>query len=227
MALNIHTITLPFPFGMGRVNCYLLTAETGFVLVDTGAASNRKALTSELDAAGCQPGKLNLIVLTHGDYDHTGNAVYLRQRLGAKIAMHPDDAGMLEQGDMFFNRKKPNAVLAALLPIFGGFGKAERGNPDVLLREGDNLAGYGLDARVISIPGHSKGSIGILLASGDLFCGDLLVSTKSPGLNSLIDDMPAAQASLQKLAGMQVGTVYPGHGDPFPLQQIITASASG
>jgi glyoxylase-like metal-dependent hydrolase (beta-lactamase superfamily II) len=140
--------------------------------------------------------------------------------LGAKIAMHPDDAGMLEQGDMFFNRKKPNPVLAALLPIFGGFGKAERGKPDVLLREGANLAGYGLDARVISIPGHSKGSIGILLASGDLFCGDLLVSSKSPSLNSLIDDMPAAQASLQKLAGLQIGKVYPGHGAPFLLQEI-------
>jgi glyoxylase-like metal-dependent hydrolase (beta-lactamase superfamily II) len=224
MSQEIRTIRLPFPFGMGRVNCYLLKGEAGFVLVDTGSSSNRKALAAELQAAGCQSGQLNLIILTHGDYDHTGNAVYLRQNLGGKIAMHPDDAGMLEQGDMFFNRKKPNAVLAALLPIFGGFGKAERGKPDVLLREGDNLAGYGLDARVISIPGHSKGSIGILLASGDLFCGDLLVSTKSPGLNSLIDDMPAAQASLQKLSGMQIGRVYPGHGDPFELQQILEVS---
>jgi len=224
MALDIHTIILPFPFGMGRVNCYLLKGETGCVLIDTGAASNRKALTAELDAAGCQRGKLNLIVLTHGDYDHTGNAIYLRQRLGAKIGMHPDDAGMLEQGDMFFNRKKPNAVIAALLPLFAGFGKAERGKPDLLLREGDNLVGYGLDARIISIPGHSQGSIGILLASGDLFCGDLLVSSKSPGLNSLIDDMPAAQASLQKLAGMQIGMVYPGHGDPFQLEQISEVS---
>lgn len=224
MSQEIRTIMLPFPFGMGKVNCYLLKVETGYVLVDTGSAGNRKALVAELDAAGCQPGLLNLILLTHGDYDHTGNAVYLRQILGGKIAMHPDDAGMLELGDMFYNRKKPNAVIAALLPLFAGFGKADRGKPDVMLRDGDNLTGYGLDAQVISIPGHSKGSVGFLLPSGDLFCGDLLVSSKSPALNTLIDDMPAAQASLQKLADMQVGMVYPGHGTPFPLQEVVDAS---
>ncbi len=49
--------------------------------------------------------RLKLIVLTHGDFDHTGNAVYLRQRLGAPIAIHAGDAGMPERGDMFWKGK--------------------------------------------------------------------------------------------------------------------------
>jgi hydroxyacylglutathione hydrolase len=223
---QIYTIELPFPFGMGRVNCYLLACGGSFVLIDTGSSSNRKALVAGLEKSGCRPGQLSLIVLTHGDYDHTGNAVYIRQAFGSKIAMHPDDAGMLEQGDMFFNRKKPNALVASLLPLVAGFGKAERGKPDILLADDDDLSGYGLEARVISIPGHSRGSIGILTAERDLFCGDLLVSSKSPALNTLIDDMPAAQASLQKLAGMEIGMVYPGHGASFPLSAVVEAQSN-
>jgi hydroxyacylglutathione hydrolase len=51
-----------------------------------------------------------LIVITHGDFDHIGNAAYLRQKFGAKIAMHADDVGMAERGDMFWNRKKGNRL---------------------------------------------------------------------------------------------------------------------
>ena len=134
--------------------------------------------------------------------------------------MHRDDAGMATDGDMFFNRKQPNVILRKLAPLFIGFGKAQRFTPDVLLEDGDDLSAYGFDARVFSLPGHSKGSIGILTAASDLFCGDLLVNTDKPALNTLIDDMPAAEASLQRLVSLDVGTVYPGHGKPFPFHLL-------
>ena len=68
---------------------------------------------------------------------------------------------MAEQGDMFFNRKSFNAILRALIPRVIRFGEHERFSPDVLLAEGDSLASYGLDAKVILVPGHSRGSIAI------------------------------------------------------------------
>jgi glyoxylase-like metal-dependent hydrolase (beta-lactamase superfamily II) len=205
---------------MGRVNCYLIETGAGYVLIDTGGSNSREALVGELESAGCGPGLLKLIVLTHGDFDHTGNAAYLRNVFGAKIAMHYDDLGMVERGDMFANRNKPNFIIRMLLPVFSGFGTSERFAPDLLVEDGDDLSGYGFDARVISIPGHSKGSIGILTAGADLFCGDLLVNTDRPDLNSLIDDLAAADASIQKLGSMRIGTVYPGHGRPFPMSLV-------
>ena len=224
MQKEIKKISLALPFRMGSVNCYLIETDTGFVLIDTGGSNSRKELARELESAGCQPSLLKLIVITHGDFDHTGNAAYLRSAFGSKIAMHTDDSGMAEGGDMFVNRNKPNPVLRKLLPIFSGFGKAERFTPDLLLGDGDDLSGYGIDARVISIPGHSKGSIAILTASGELFCGDLLENTDKPGLGSLIDDSAAANASLQKLGSLRIGTVYPGHGMPFSMQLLTRQS---
>ena len=81
-----------------------------------------------------------------------------------------------------------------------------------------DLSDYGFHATVLSIPGHSKGSIGVLTAAGDLLCGDLFDNTKSPVLNAIMDDLDAAHASVAKLSQLTIHTVYPGHGKPFPME---------
>ena len=216
----ITPITLPLPLGMGSVNCYLLRAGEGYVLVDTGAPNSRDSLHENLAGLGCQPGMLKLIIITHGDFDHTGNAAHLRHAFGGRIGMHADDARMAEIGDMFVNRRRPNPILRILVPLLIGFGGSERFLPDVLLEEGSALSEYGLDARVIGIPGHSKGSIGILTADGDFLCGDLLESTKEPGLGSIMDDRQVALASMARLRGLKTKRIYPGHGAPFSIDQL-------
>jgi hydroxyacylglutathione hydrolase len=57
-------------------------------LIDTGCSSQRANLEKELGSAGCKPGNLKAIVLTHGDFDHSGNASYLGKKFGTKMAMH-------------------------------------------------------------------------------------------------------------------------------------------
>jgi hydroxyacylglutathione hydrolase len=222
MPQAIRAIPLPLPYRLGSVNCYLVETDTGFLLIDTGAAHSRAALEDELARAGCRPGDLRLIVLTHGDFDHMGNAAYLRATFGGEIAMHRDDAGMAERGDMFWNRSSGNALIRFLAPILFRFSKANRFTPNVTLEEGDDLSAYGFDAQVLSIPGHSKGSLGILTAGGDLFCGDLLAHEDKPALNSTMDDTAAANASIEKLRGLDITTVYPGHGEPFPMDLFLT-----
>ena len=217
MSQQITTITLALPFGMGTVNCYLVQTGSGFVLIDTGTSNKRGELEEALTRAGCQPGDLKLIILTHGDFDHTGNAAYLRERFGARIGMHRADVGMAEQGDMFWNRSSGNALLRRLAPLLFRFPKSRRFRPDLYLAEGEDLSGFGFTARVLSIPGHSQGSIGILTDSGDLFCGDLFENSKEPATNSLMDDPAACEASLEKLRGPEINTVYPGHGQPFAM----------
>jgi hydroxyacylglutathione hydrolase len=219
---EIKVINMTLPYRMGIVNCYLIKTGKGFVLIDTGSPNKHAELEAELESTGCQPGDLNLIVLTHGDFDHIGNAAYLRDKFNAKIAMHSEDSDMAEHGNMFGSRQKGNNVFTRkLVPIFFRFGKSHRFTPDIFLAEGDDLSEYGLDAKVLSIPGHSKGSIGILTTSGDLFCGDLLENTKGPAFNSLMDDLSTAQHSVEKLKELEIITVYPGHGSPFSMELFL------
>lgn len=219
--VDIHVISLAMPFKLGQVNCYLVETGGGFFLIDSGAPNNRAALEAALAGAGCKPGQLKLVVLTHGDFDHSGNCAYLREAFGALIAMHAEDRAMVERGDMFSNRRKGNRFLSKLVALFVGFGKAERFMPDFYLDDGDSLAEYGLGARVLSLPGHSGGSIAVLTDGGELFCGDLLENVKGPALGSIMDDPDTARVQVERLRGLGVTTVYPGHGKPFQMEELV------
>ena len=219
MTLEIKTITTHFIFN-NYVNCYLVSTGDGYILIDTGMPNKRGVIEKELENAGCQPGNLKLIVLTHGDFDHAGNAAYLREKFDTRIAMNYNDSGMAEHGDMFWNRKNPNIVIRIIFGLFFGLSKSERFNPDLNIEDGYDFSGYGFDAKVLQLPGHSRGSIGILTDDGNLFCGDLLANINKPKIFSIIDDSRAANTSIEKLKSLKINTVYPGHGKPFPMSSF-------
>ena len=216
MTQEIKTINL------GGVNCYLVKAGDGYILIDTGFAFKRAYLEKELESAGVMPGNLTLIILTHGDSDHAENSAYLREKYGAKITMHLDDSGMVENGDMSWNRKsKPDKIsmtFRIMTKIFSRSNKPGCFNtfkPDFYLADGQSLSEYGFLAEVLHLPGHSKGSIGILTAGGELFCGDLFYNFAG---FKYIDDLTDHNASINKLKNFTIKTVYPGHGKPFPMR---------
>jgi len=218
---DFRTIRLDLRFKLGTVNCYLLKVAAGYILIDTGGTNNRNILEKKLKQAGCKPGNLKLIILSHGDFDHIGNAAYLRRKYGSKIAMHPQDFGMIEKGDMFWGRKKPNLFIRTAARLLFNLSPTDRIRPDISLHDGDDLSIYGLAAKIIHLPGHSSGSIGILTPQGDLFCGDLFENSKRPVLNSIMDDVNEAYSSVEKLHGLKARIVYPGHGNEFPLEQYL------
>lgn len=209
----------------GGVNCYLVKTGDGYVLIDTGIPTKRTSLEKELASAGCQPGNLKLIVLTHGDYDHAGNAAYLREKYGTKIAMHNSDSGRVERGDWNWGLKaKPDKfpIIFRIVSVFIRPGKFDTFKSDIYVEDGQGLSEYGFDAKILYLPGHTKGSIGLLTDSGDIFCGDLMDNMfGKPGLQFFIDDLAAAHASVEKLKKLNIKTVYPGHGKPFLWQQFL------
>jgi hydroxyacylglutathione hydrolase len=210
MIKDIKTIIL----GGFNGNCYLLMTDIGFVLIDTGRKSKRKKLEQEIVSGGCKPGNLDLIILTHGDFDHTGNCAYLREKYDTKIAMHHYDIGMVEYGDMFWNRQTGNMFIKKLINLTFNI---RRFTPDFELDEQSDLSKYGLNAKVLYLPGHSKGSIGISTSDKNLFCGDLFTNQKKPELNSLVDNINDLHGSFEKVKRLDINTVYPGHGKPFQM----------
>ncbi len=230
MRQDIRTINL------GGVNCYLVNTDQGCILIDTGFLSKRAKLEQELAAAGCRPGNLNLILLTHGDTDHADNAAYLREKYGAKIALHAAEVPLVERGDMSCTRKpKPDKigfmfrVLIPLAPVLFKSNAFQCFKPDFTVDEGFDLSEYGFNAQVIHLPGHSRGSIGVFTnerisptqPGPIVFCGDLLYNFIGRPSCQLIDDVADFNGSIEKLRRLGVKMVYPGHGKPFPLEQFL------
>ena len=71
------------------------------------------------------------------------------------------------------------------------------------------------------IPGHSLGSIGIFTDEGDFFCGDLMTNSGKPQKNKLVDDEAEMDDSIKKLKNLNVKTIYPGHGRPFKMDELV------
>ena len=206
------------------VNCYLIDSGDGFVLVDSGMASRRAELRMRLEEAGCGPGDLRLVVLTHAHSDHAGNCAHLKQAFGAPVAMHAGDARKAVSGDMLAGRARGGPFgrrLAARFLAVSRLGVFPRFEPDLFVEEGWKCDEFGLEATVVHLPGHSEGSIGVRTAAGDLFCGDVLVNGKQPEPTTLVDDPVAMQRSLDRLAGLGIGTVFPGHGRPFRMADYL------
>jgi len=211
-----------------KVPCYLVGNGTEFLLIDSGDPSDQGKLVRELAKRQVKPNNLRLVVLTHGDFDHSGNAAFLQTSFGVPIAMHKEDAGMVIHGDQSFHRKRK----ADRMTGFGKFisivskmvvrtGMISTFNPDILLDGDTSLTKFGFDASVLSLPGHSKGSIGVLTTSGELVCGDLLMNMLQPDIHFYMDDMMDFQSSIDKIHELSILTIYPGHGKPIRQQQFL------
>jgi hydroxyacylglutathione hydrolase len=203
------------------VNAYLIKTGDDFVLIDTGFRARRDQFFQALKDAGCTAENLCLVVITHADMDHTGNAAALKQAYDAKIAVHPEEAEAVRQGNMWLSRTRQPAGLARLaFSLLSPLTGSERCEPDLIVSDGQDLSDFGFDARVIELPGHSRGSIGVLTAEGDLFCGDLLTNIDQPARQTLVDDPQALQVSVKKLSSLAIRKIYPGHGGPFQLEEL-------
>jgi len=221
LSQKIETISL------NGTNCYLIKTGSGYILIDTGYPFHRHTLEKKLERDGCEPGNLKLIVITHGDIDHTGNCAYLREKYKVKIAMHKGDTVMCLKDGITRERGKMPADFPPLLILWlvqsglnfllrqAIWGKPfDRFEPDFLLEEGQSLVEYGFDAKVLYTPGHSKGSISILTVDGDLICGDLFSHVWGKILKAI------DESGLERLKTLKVRTVYPGHGKPFLMENF-------
>lgn len=203
---------------LGFVNAFLLKAGDGFVLVDTGVPGTLEKLEAELLAAGALPGRLKLVVATHGDFDHIGACAFLQKKYKIKIAMHRGDLYMALIG----TRPKRKTVTvwgklvmlrARMKRIIKGGRSFDKFNPDLLLADGQSLAEYGLDAKIVHIPGHTKGSIGLLTSDGSFFAGDTFVNGGKPAI--IIENKKELAGSISRIKNLPLKVIYPGHGDPF------------
>ncbi len=216
------------PLKTGMVNCYLIKAGDGFVLVDTGISLSRAVLDRELEKNGCIPGKLKLIIMTHGDIDHSGNAFYLSKKFSVKTAMNVNDSAMVESGKMLMDRGSGSLTrkifqfflfrLPKFRKVIEGF---ERFTPDVLLEDGFSLADYGVDAKIILVPGHTPGSLGVFMADGDFIAGDTLNNNRKPVISPIVHNEAQLNDSIEKIKLLGIRTVYPGHGRPFMAVELF------
>jgi glyoxylase-like metal-dependent hydrolase (beta-lactamase superfamily II) len=201
-------------------NCYLLRGEQP-VLVDTGSPGDLRRILSALKEHGVEPGQLALILLTHGHSGQAGCAAELRRRTGAQIALHAADVGLARTGQ--------NGVVAAqdamgrlLRPFLNE--PYEAFEPDLVFREGLSFEPYGLRGRVLPTPGHTPGSVSVVLATGEAIIGDVLrgslVWPNRARPHYYCNDPELNTRSTVRLAREGLLRCHPGQFGSFPGSQL-------
>ena len=188
--VKIHTLIL----GPLQTNCYIVHEENASSCVVVDPAYSPEKI---LDFTAAQGLKIEGIFLTHGHFDHVGALEVLREKTGCGLWMHKGDHQM---------RRDP--VNDYLFPLHD----KELGDIS-FCDDGDEISAAGLTFRVLSTPGHSRGSVcyrmeDILLSGDTLFAGGC-GRTDLPG-----GDWATILMSLGDLSELEDDVkIYPGHGE--------------
>ncbi len=223
--INIDTISM-LPRGM--LNAFLVTHGTDAVLIDTGLPDSAPKIARALARRNMGLGNLRLIVLTHGHIDHAGSAKAVADLSGAPVLAHVDEMPYLTGTPPLL---RPSGLFGRFFKQTGLINQPfPRVTPDIQM-DGDDmdLSDFGLPARVLRTPGHTPGSISVLMDDGRVFAGDLAASgialgglilrgrPKSPPFE---EDRAAVATSLDRLISLGGREFLLGHGGPLPASAI-------
>jgi glyoxylase-like metal-dependent hydrolase (beta-lactamase superfamily II) len=190
--------------------CHILVHDGGnAILVDTSRTQYRDAILAK-----CRRTTVKLLLLTHGHIDHVQNAAFLARELNVPIAMHQADLPLLADSfaeSVTAHKLLGKAVLALSMKSFREE-KADDFEPAVRLSEGDSLREYGFDANIIELPGHTRGSIGVVTGAGDVLVGDALMNIVRPQKSLLYADWETVKKSADRISGLGDVMVHFGHG---------------
>ena len=195
----------------GAVNAYV----AGDVLVDSGYGAFAGRLLHALAGR-----RLSALALTHAHGDHAGAARRVHDELGIPVWAPAGDAEALRRGRVVI-KPAPLGPLRGLLARANGWPAVE---PDRLLREGDEVAGFA----VLEAPGHSPGHVAFwraadrVLIAGDVWF-NLNLLTLRPDLRqppwAFTVDPERNRRSIRRLAELEPEIACFGHGP------VITGAA--
>jgi hydroxyacylglutathione hydrolase len=191
---HIHAIKIPFQIAIAPeikvdrfVYIYLIYGKKIY-LIDSGVANSEKMIFDYIRKTGRNPEDISLIILTHSHPDHIGAAHEIKRATGCTVSAHIGEKSWIEDVELQY-RERPVPGFHSLV---GGSVMIDR-----ILENGDVLDLNGIRLEVFHTPGHSRGSISLLLPEdGALFSGDAIPLAKDL---PIYDDILASVRSIKKI----------------------------
>jgi glyoxylase-like metal-dependent hydrolase (beta-lactamase superfamily II) len=233
----IQTITLPVPWDLKSVNVHLVELDNGFMLIDSGVATNEcfQVLESALVERGVAWSDVRTLLLTHYHPDHIGQSWRILELTGARLLMHSVDAAYLEE------LARVNGVpwYAEAMRIGGvppelaaGMQGALRGNrpafrahhPQQILEGGETLPVRDGTLEVIWTPGHTPGHVCLYSPERRiLISGDHVLEKITPNIawHPKQDMLAKYLVSLDLLLPYEIDIVIPSHGTRFKDHRAV------
>ncbi|MFP4164742.1 MAG: MBL fold metallo-hydrolase [Chitinispirillaceae bacterium] len=205
---------------VGIVKAFLIRGK-GNILVDTGIAGTERKVLNEIRNAGVRIEDISLVVLTHVHSDHTGGLYEIKKRTGARVAVHKSEAGFLKQGrsaDI-----KPSSFLGRIVFPFLRNSSFRSVKPDIEIDEELSLDEFGIEGTVIHTPGHTDGSVSVMLSTGEAIIGDLFSGKgmkRKAGRPMFATSMEKLKTTLDKIMEHDPQVIYTSHGGICSVEAV-------
>jgi len=210
------------------VNVYLIKIREGYMLIDAGLKGSYQSFKNILKKKNIQISSIKYILVTHHHSDHTGFLSVLREEYPQIVLIaHKKEVSALKEG-----KTLPFKSKNLLLKFFSGFNSGkfepvEIKNSDIIL-DGDSEILFqkeGLNAKILHTPGHTPGSISIVLDDGRAVIGDLLMNFSpdiflSNPFPLVFSDLEQVKKSCKKLLDEGVSIFLPGHGEEISAEIV-------
>jgi hydroxyacylglutathione hydrolase len=209
---------------MKTSNSYLIVLGGKGILVDTGYKGNKKNLKIALEKNNLTFLDIVLIVLTHTHYDHVASLDEIKELSASKVLVHAAEKEYLERGmtpspkgTMWFSK----IIFGIGSTLIASNSRYQPVSSEIVVNGEYNLGMYIPSAKVIPTPGHTDGSISLVIGNEVAFVGDTLFNfipgTVFPPFANNVSEL---LKSWGKLINTGCKTFYPGHGKPIPLQKL-------
>lgn len=208
----------------GFVNAYLVEADDGLTIVDSGVKKRAPAFLALLKALGRQADEVRSILITHHHVDHRGSLAALAEATGATVYAPAADAAIIRGVEAAPHPTPPSLFGRLTVSVVERFGPSVDGTAvHREVTDGETLPMAG-GISVIHTPGHTAGQTSYLLSrdGGILFVGDAaetLTGRPRPPVHGMAsfhtEDHDEARRSFRKLATLEFDTALPGHGRPI------------
>ncbi len=205
-------------------NSYLVIGRQT-IIVDTGDPGYSQGILKAIQANDLKQSDISMIFLTHGHIDHFGSVYELRRKLDVPVAIQRIDEPYLLEGVQA--PLYPRNTAARLIKAMGNDMQVKKRydlQAELVFDDEMDLQEFGVDARVVSTPGHTLGSASLVLPEGTAIVGDLLIHKHflfgKPCPPPFIHDKRKHTESMHKLIDMGVTRFLPGHGRAIDLTAI-------
>lgn len=166
-------------YPLGMINCYLIKGKNKHILVDTGVPNSEKKILKQLKKHQIATKDIGLLIITHGHIDHFGSVKKLKELLNVPVLVHEADQKAIQTGKSLLETLKPNhSFWENYLKPRLVKGKALTCEPDIVLytNEEYDLKNYGIRGKIIHTPGHTPGTLSVILDDGQAIIMDLASS---------------------------------------------------
>ncbi|OGP55717.1 MAG: hypothetical protein A2Y65_02830 [Deltaproteobacteria bacterium RBG_13_52_11] len=192
--------------------------------MDAGMKKKEKKIVAALERMKLSLDDIQLIVLTHTHYDHCGSLKALKNFTEAKVLVHKAEAGCLKQGYCAFPKGTMwfSKIVSAIGRAFAKkLGEYPPVSPDITISKRFDLHGYGIDGYILPTPGHTAGSMSVVIEGKHAIVGDTLFNIfKHSVFPPYANDQKALLRSWERLLKSGCEYFYPGHGKPFTRDRL-------